>query len=402
MVINELRLNPAHHTGLGQVLTAGGYATYFIGKWHLYANQLGHHDDPRNSFTPRGPDRLGFDDFWASYGFHHTYWDQYYHTESLEKTTIPGYEPDGQTDLAIAKLTEAAHADKPFALFLSYGTPHDPWDEENVRADALSQFAGVDFPLPPNYRAQDDPYGDQWASLSGKQRAQLPEWMRVYYAMTANLDWNLGRLLDAVEGLGLVENTVFVFTSDHGEMFGAQGRRAKNTFYDEAIRVPFLLRWPGYSHPGVNDVCLNSPDLMPTLLGLLGLPIPAEVEGMDLSQHILGEPGPEPEAALLQGMGATAIFEDGHEWRGLRTKRYTYARYRIDGSELLFDNQADPWQKENLVAHPQYLSVLNHLRGLLQKRMTELNDGFEICSWYESNWTEDRVILRTATATGTK
>lgn len=153
---------------------------------------------------------------------------------------IPGYEPDGQTELAISKLREATASEQPFALFLSLGTPHDPWRPGDVPAAYLALFEDVEFTLPPNYKPGNDPYGDQWASLNAAQRAELTEWMRVYYAMTANLDWNIGRLLAAVDELGLRENTILVFTSDHGEMFGAQGRRAKNIFYDEAVRVPFL------------------------------------------------------------------------------------------------------------------------------------------------------------------
>ena len=142
------------------------------------------------------------------------------------------------------------------------------------------------------------------------------------------------------------ENTIFVFTSDHGEMFGAQGRRAKNIFYDEAVRVPFLIRWPGVAPPGATaDACLNTPDIMPTLLAALNLPVPDEVEGFDFSPLFRGERlEGEPDAAFMQGMGATAIFEDGHEWRALRSKRYTYAAYLADGSELLFDNRSDPYQ----------------------------------------------------------
>jgi arylsulfatase A-like enzyme len=267
-----------------------------------------------------------------------------------------------------------------------------------VPADYLARFLDTDFPLPPNYQAENDPYADDWAKLSPEQRAALPSWMRIYYAMTANLDWNLGRLLRAVDELGLRENTIFIFTSDHGEMFGAQGRRAKNIFYDEAVRVPFLLRWPGHAPAGhVADACLNSPDIMPTLLGLLDLPIPDGVEGMDLSHCALGQDGPEPEAALLQGMGATAVWEDGHEWRGLRSKRYTYATYRIDGAELLFDNVADPYQMTNLADDPDHADTLERFRTLLRARLEAIHDRFEACTWYEEHWTRDRLILRTAT-----
>lgn len=195
MVINELRLNPDHHpNAFGRVLTRNGYQTSYIGKWHLWANQLGNHEDPRNSFTPPGPDRLGFDGFWASYGFHHAYYNDpdgekghtvYYHTDSPEKIPVEGYEPDAQTDLAIEQLERAKASSAPFALVVSYGTPHDPWDEGNVPPEYLARLQDVEFTLPPNYRPDNDPYGDWWAHFHGDDRDRLLDWMRVYYAMTA-------------------------------------------------------------------------------------------------------------------------------------------------------------------------------------------------------------------------
>ena len=396
MVINELRINPNQRC-FGHVLHDAGYDSYYIGKWHLWANQLGNHDDPRNSFTPPGRHRLGFDGYWAAYGFHHTYWDQYYHEEGADRVVLPGYEPDGQTDLAIAKLGEAAYKDRPFAMFLSLGTPHDPWDEGNVPAEYLSRFDAADFELPPNYKPDNDPHADAWARLSADERAALPDWMRVYYAMTANLDWNIGRLLDAIESLGLAQNSIIVFTSDHGEMFGAQGRRAKNIFYDEAVRVPFLLRWEGVVAPRRVDACLNTPDIMPTLLGAMNLPIPDECEGFDFGPLLRGVSIDEPDAALMQGMGATAIFEDGHEWRALRSKGHTFARYLADGSELLFDNEADPFQTTNLIDSPAHAGARDAMRRQLSERMAALHDSFERCTWYAENWIENRVIQRSAT-----
>jgi arylsulfatase A-like enzyme len=397
MAINEIRMNPNHRC-IGHVLTEGGYETAYIGKWHLWANELGNHDDPKNSYIPAGPHRLGFDGVWAAYNFHHWYVDAYYHTDRPEKIMLPGYEPNGQTDMAIEVLRRAAGSDKPLALFLSYGTPHDLWVRENVPEAYYDMYRDIAFPLPPNYLPENDPYADGWAVYGPGERERLPEWMRIYYAMTANLDWNVGRLLRAIDELGMREDTLVVFTSDHGEMFGAQGRRAKNIYYEEAVRVPFLMRWPGRIPAGcIHDACLNTPDIMPTLLSLLGRPIPGEVEGMDLAHCALGRPGPEPEAAFMQGMGATAIFEDGHEWRALRDKRYTYAVHRSDRSERLFGNRSDPYQTRNLADDPAYAEVLGGFRAMLQDRMASLNDAFEACTWYRDHWTEDRIILHTAT-----
>jgi len=400
MVINELRMRTDHEC-IGHVLSRAGYQTGYIGKWHLYANQLGHHEDPENSFVPPGPNRLGFDGYWAAYNFHHRYYKAYYHLDSPKKISYGEgvYEPDGQTDMAIEFLEKAAKSEKPFALVLSYGTPHDPWAPSNVPQKYREMFQDVALPNPPNYKPENDPYADGWGRLNPNQRKSLASWRRLYYAMTANLDWNLGRLLDAVRKAGLDNNTILAFSSDHGEMFGAQGRRAKNTFYEEAARVPLLVRWPGKIPAGeVSDACISTVDIMPTLLSLTGLEIPKDVEGMDLAHCALGKKGPEPDAAFLQNTGACAAWQDGYEWRALRDKRYTYAIYRRDRSERLFDNVADPYQTRNLAGDPARKAIMDRFRDMLAAKMNSLNDTFEACTWYRDNWTRDRIILRGAKA----
>ncbi len=399
MVINEIRMNPDHEC-IGHVLGRGGYRTGYIGKWHLYANEMGNHYDPKNSYIPAGPDRLGFDDFFAGYNFHHEYYGEhaYYHLNSPEKIYVQGYEPDAQTDLAIDKMREFSGQEKPFALFLSMGTPHDPWTPDNVPAKYLERFKDVQFELPPNYLPENDPHADDWAKLSKEERAELTEWMRVYYAMVANVDDNFGRLLQAVEDMGLKDDTIVVFTSDHGELFGAHGRRAKNIFYEEAVRIPFLIRWPGRIPAGEKcDVCLNTVDIMPTLLHMMGLPIPSGVEGMDVSERLMGRPGPEPDAALMMCTGPTATFADGNEWRALRDKQYTYAVFHVDGQELLFNNVQDPYQMNNLAEQQEFQPLLEQYRQKLKEKMKAIGDTFPACSYYEKNWIRDRLILKTAT-----
>ena len=395
MVINELRMRTDHEC-FGHVLTRSGYQTGYIGKWHLYANQLGNHSDPKNSFTPPGPNRLGFDGYWAAYGFHHNYYNAYYHTGSPEKIFYGEdvYEPDAQTDMMIDFLNGAAKSEEPFAAFLSYGTPHDPWSASNVPDKYREMFESVSLPNPPNYKDQNDKYADGWGRIGPEQRKKIETWRRNYYAMTANLDWNIGRLLSALDKAGLGENTIVVFTSDHGEMFGAQGRRAKNIFYEEAARIPFLIRQPKRIPAGsVSDACLSTVDIMPTVLSLMGLKVPGDVEGMDLSHYALGRKGPQPQAALLQNTGACAAWQNGHEWRALRDKQYTYAIYRVDKSELLFDNKNDPYQTTNLAGEAKHAGTLNRFRKMLAAKMESLNDTFEQCTWYRDNWTDGKRVI---------
>ena len=118
---------------------------------------------------------------------------------------------------------------------------------------------------------------------------------------------------------------------------------------------------------------------------------------MDLSQLARGEKGPEPDFAFLQGLGHTYLWRDGFEWRAVRDKQYTYAKYLRDGSEVLFDNQADPQQARNLSADPAQRETLETMRTRLAGKMKELGDTFEKCSWYRDHWTDgNRNIIASA------
>jgi len=188
-----------------------------------------------------------------------------------------------------------------------------------------------------------------------------------------------------------------VFTSDHGECFGAHGRRAKNCFYEEAVRVPFLISRKGILPDNVErDFCFNTVDIMPTLLSLMNIPIPAGVEGCDLSMCVRDGEDTD-EGSLMMCTGPTADYADGYEWRAYRTKQYTYGIYKRDGTEYLFDNISDPFQMINLIDDPKYASLADTLKDKMYSKMSSINDTFENCSYYRDNWIEDRVIKRTAT-----
>ncbi len=393
MVINEIRINPNHKT-FANVLDDAGYETSYIGKWHMYAAQLGHHYETKNSYIPKGENRLGFNGYFAAYNFHHEYYSPkaYYHLDSPEKIYYDKYEPDAQTDMAIERLKVHKESDKPFALFLSYGTPHDPWGVDNVPKEYFDLFKDTDFPLPPNYKRTNDFHADVWAQFMPGGRSKLTEHKRVYYAMCANLDYNVGRLYKAVQELGLEDDTIFVFTSDHGEMFGAQGRHAKNIFYDEAAHVPFIIRWKGHTPSGINKTPFSTVDIMPTLLSMMQLDTPDTAVGTDISENILNGTFRE-NPCLLMGTGPTAIYGNGREWRGLRTERYTYAVYKLDKKKFLFDNINDPYQTVNLVKNSKYNNIQHELENKMKDMMKKIGDDFELNSFYKKYWVKDRKIL---------
>lgn len=394
MVVNELRCMP-DDDAMGHCLARAEYDTHYIGKWHLY----GRDHTPEEQYCPPGPHRLGFDGYWASYNFHHKYYSAFYYEDTFERQEVDGYEPDVHTDMLLSRLAERDR-DRPFAAVINYGTPHDPWTWDNVPESHTRRYRARPFGYPRTYREGSAEYWSPRMDVAWWRdhvAPNVPVWQQIYHAMIDNLDWNFGRLMRGLDALGLREDTLVVFTSDHGEMFGAHGRIAKKVFYDEAVRVPMLMRLPGATQDGSSDVCLDTPDIMPTLFGLLGLPTPDSVEGMDLSCHARGDAGPAPEAALMQGMGHTYQWVDGDEWRALRDERYTFAVTRHDGQEYLFDNVDDPMQERNLAADTAARPLLRNRREHLSERMNALNDTLHPTTYYRDAWTRDRCIVRTAT-----
>ncbi len=398
-VINELSSRTDLPTLAGS-LNDVGYRSAYFGKWHLWAaeakNLKTFHKKTINQFVPPGPSRLGFNDHWTAYNFNHHYYKGFYFENTPHKRKLAGYEPDAITDKLLAYLSD--DRPEPFFCCISFGTPHQPWGTKNVPDYWMNLFQNTEFELPDNYKPGSGEYWHSWYDKQWwdtKVAPNLTSWMRSYYAMTANLDWNIGRILDGLKRYGYADNTIIVFTSDHGEMFGAHGRVQKNVFYDEAVRVPMLIHMPN-AEGSISDACINTPDLMPTILGLFGVSIPETVEGMNLSHLVMGETGPEPSSAFLQGMGPSVDWDDGFEWRALRNKQFTYALHRKDKREELYETQEDPLQLNNLRENSNYMPVLRGLRTELHNKMNGLNDEFEKITWYRDNWIENGQVMRGA------
>jgi arylsulfatase A-like enzyme len=162
-------------------------------------------------------------------------------------------------------------------------------------------------------------------------------------------------------------------------MLYSHGYRNKQWPYDESIRVPFLLQYPArLGERGVAvDMPINAPDIMPTLLGLSGIPVPETVEGTDFSGALMGATPPDNAAlvACYSPFGQWTTAEGGREYRGIRTCRYTYVCGRT-GPWLLYDNQTDPYQLDNLCNKPEYAALQTRMETLLSERLSQTKDEF--------------------------
>ena len=211
-----------------------------------------------------------------------------------------------------------------------------------------------------------------------------------YYAHIAVLDDCIGDLAQTLDETGIADETIFVFTSDHGDMLHSQGGQKKQQPWDESIRVPFLLRYPAVlgTKGRVIDTPINTPDIMPTLLALCGIEIPDTVEGADFSDFLKGRSHAPSSAALIEcpsPFGQWTRERGGREYRGVRTARYTYTR-DLNGPWLLYDNVRDPYQLHNLCNEPAYARVQEELENVLDRKLKETHDEFRSGWDYIKQW----------------
>jgi arylsulfatase A-like enzyme len=214
-----------------------------------------------------------------------------------------------------------------------------------------------------------------------------------YYAHISALDALLGDLDRTLHDCGLADDTLLVFTSDHGDMVGSHpGRTNKQCPYDESVLVPFLLRWPRRFGAGRREIRtpLDAPDILPTLLDLCGIDIPASVEGRSIQAALQSDDNPADEDGVLIASYTpiadwNKVSAGGREYRGLRTPRYTYVRDH-QGPWLLFDNTRDPWQLDNRVADLQLQALRQRLDAVLETKLAQRGDDFPVNTVLLERW----------------
>ena len=348
---------------IAHVFNEAGYTTGYVGKWHLQNETCQH---------------AGFD-----YFKHWLYGDDHWKTEVRDIPsgeafqTVRGYNATGMTDQALEFIGEQTGTDDPFLLMLSLNPPHFRWDDSPEEFYDL--YPDENLPYRPNVVEEQ------------KRGKKSHDSYRHYHGHISAVDRELGRIMRALDEAGISEDTIVVYTSDHGSSFGSNGLYNKGNPFDEAVRVPFIVRWPGRIPAGrAADHNLGGIDLFPTLCGLAGFAAPPTCGGQDFSPVFLDQPGPDPEtqftlinnynrnyfhSRLVPGeRGALSPF------RSVRGKRYSYAVDSL-GEWFLYDNQADPFQLNNLVNDPDYAGVKAGLAAELDRWIAKAEDPYIPDEW---------------------
>ena len=408
---------------IGDALKDAGYNTGYIGKWHLDTPSKNYSDNPpddptsgSDAWTPPGLKRHGFD-FWYAYNTGREHFNQNYWTGDSPKKIVKEktWSVDHETDVAMNFINKNSRDDeKPFALFLSWNPPHPPYVAPR---DKIAFYDENKIEFRPNVKE------DKIKNLNKIQRN--------YFSAVTSCDENFGRLLELLERKGLTENTLVIFTADHGELLGSHGHMGKDLWYEESANIPFLLRMPGRIKKGENDMLFGAFDIMPTLLGLLDIDVPEVCQGQDMSAIIKGEKTDERKSIPLLTCPAPAnkywemgnpvrwvrhgrcLGNRGYDWtqlgyRGVRTKRYTYVVTRsaipkdpegfevckgyyvgdfcelppykdessISTQRILYDNLNDEYQMNPVISKNADNEIMKELENELALWLEEMKDPF--------------------------
>jgi len=348
---NGLALREGERT-LAHWFRESGYTTGYIGKWHLA-------DDRADHQAVSEAQRGGYQEWLAAnvLEFCSEPYDTVMYDNDGHPVKLPGYRVDAQTDAVIRYIE--AHQREPFFLFVSYLEPH-----HQNRID--------DFVPPDGYR---EPYQNRWippdlAALGGSTQQHVAG----YCGIVKRLDEALGRVLDALKSLSLDENTIVLYTSDHGCHFKTRNNEYKRSCHDSAIRIPTALVGPGFSGGGQIRDLVSLVDLPPTLLDAAGIEVPASMHGRSMLPLVRREATGWPTEVFLQ-------ISEAQVGRAVRTHRWKYSVSAPDCQgwldpasetyveEFLYDLAADPYELHNLVGYDAYDEVKAVMRERLLRRI---------------------------------
>lgn len=359
---------------IAQPFNDAGYHTAYFGKWHIdgYKESQG-----RAAFHHIAHDRRGGFKQWLGYDNNNSQWDCQVHghddqQNEIPRYRLPGFETDALTDLTCDYLKQREQDGQPFFAVLSAQPPHDPYQ-------APEEWMGRHTPGAVELR-------DNVPNIPAVMQQAKRE-LAGYYAMIENLDWNLGRIVQALHDSGQIHNTHIIFFSDHGDMHGSHGMFKKTCPYEEAIRVPFILGGLGsrYGHKfGQSDATINHVDIAATSLGLARIALPDWLEGTNYAARRLAgvTPSPdEPDSAFIQLVVPTKHPDStDRPWRGVVMRdgwKYVCLEHQ---PWLMFNLNEDPYELVNHAHNVRFAAKRKVLHQRLEKWISDTGDSFALPS----------------------
>jgi N-acetylglucosamine-6-sulfatase len=356
---NEDRNNQRSHelVTFPLLLQRAGYATAYIGKWHM-----GDDDSPRPGF-----------DRWVSFKGQGVYVDPPFNMDGKAVKT-QGYVTDLLTDRAVEFVKEKR--DKPFVLYLAHKAVHSHFTpaerHKNLFADQLIIRAASANDTLEGKPVLTRPGVKMWESFGDRAGAR-DEDIRSQLRCAVAIDEGVGKLRQALEQTGQMDNTLIVFTSDNGFIWGEHGMGNKMAAYEESIRVPMIARYPKLIKPGtvIEPQVLNI-DIAPTFLDIAAQPVPPNMHGRSLLPLFAGTGTPWRTSFLAEYFtdpGSNDVIAD---WQAVRSHRWKYIHYpTLEDMDELYDLAADPLEIKNLIKNPESLQALNEMKAELQRLLKE-------------------------------
>jgi arylsulfatase A-like enzyme len=347
---------PTDGTTFADAYNAAGYQTSWVGKWHLGGNGNG----------PIAKElQGGFQRFKGYQCYNGFYKDVCFYDETDTEDRYDGHRTDVTTDIAISELETMTAENKPFALMMSYQAPHYP---EQPAPEYAEMYKDRKIIRRPN--CQDvDPFTWTWSPLSPRpveddpdfQRYgnDLDEYIRMYNAMCTQIDANVGRLVDTLDRLGVADETMIVFTSDHGDMQGSHGLKNKCLPHEESAGIPLIMYVPGQPGGRVTDGLVTGIDMMPTCLEFAGIDPVDGVDGQSIAPFLRGE----------SDETCAAAFSERGDWCMIVTDGWKLAAERQDDGlapTLMTHLDEDPYELNNRAEDPEFAD----LRTTMLTRLT--------------------------------
>ena len=345
---------------MAEYFNEAGYETAYVGKWHLASDRLpnvGFHCEKTAIPKER---QGGYKNWWraadvlefTSHGY-----DGYVFDAEGNQIDFKGYRADCINDFALEYLDQKT-SDDPFFLFISQLEPHHQNDRHCYEGPKETVEKFRDYPIPPDL-----------SFLEGDYEQMYPDYM----AAINRLDENVGRLVAKLKEKGLYENTILIYTSDHGSHFKTRNLEYKRSCHDSATHTPLIIRGGPFQGGKKEERLVSLIDLPPTMLDLAGIPIPKSYMGHSLVPELAGEE-PERDCVFIQ-------ISESQCGRAIRTKQYKYSvralaptGYTIHRSpvyfeDYLYDLTKDPIEKNNLIKDRSYAFVRQKMKKLLLREM---------------------------------